>query len=61
MKITTDPKFNAWMERVDAAVQAASGCSIYDLADVCLYDWYEDGFTPMEAARAAINNEMGES
>ncbi len=52
--------FNAWMCAVDAACIRRSGLSIYDLADCCFHDWYDDGMTPAAAARHAIRYEMGE-
>ena len=49
--------FESWMRAVDAAVQALSYLSVYDLADQTFYDWYESGYTPKEAARETLENE----
>lgn len=53
------PTFADWMKKVDAAVWRIAGCSVNDLTDCCLSDWFEDGLTAGSAAREAIlcNNE----
>jgi hypothetical protein len=48
--------FGAWMEAVDDAVQATCGASVHDLADCPFADWFDDGLSPREAARLAIEN-----
>jgi len=50
--------FQAWMKKADLACQSKCGMSIYDLADVCFRDMYDDGQTPAYAARKAIRNSM---
>ena len=55
-----DTKYQAWMKRVDVWSWRLAGCSSSDMADVCYSDMYEDGFTPKQAARRAVRNEMGE-
>lgn len=46
--------FDEWMVRVDNVVGQATGLSIHDLPDVCLADWFEDGFSPAQAAKLAL-------
>jgi hypothetical protein len=48
--------FDAWYAKVDAAVQAKTGLSVDDLPDCCYRDWWEDGMTAGQAARAAIRS-----
>lgn len=48
--------FDAWLLKVDAAVQRKVGLSIHDLPDVCLADWYDDGISPAEAAALALED-----
>lgn len=49
-------KFEAWMERVDAAIESWYGLSSDDLPDVEYYDMFEDGWTPGDAAQYALDN-----
>lgn len=46
--------FQEWVSRVDAIIYETVGCSVHDLADCFLRDWYEDGMKPTEAAAWAI-------
>jgi hypothetical protein len=46
------------MKSVDAACGKLAGLSIHDLADFCYRDWYEDGMSPVSAAKKAIRSEM---
>ena len=48
--------FEAWLEAVDAQVEALGGCSVHDLPDCLFADWYADGVSPRTAARRAIRN-----
>jgi hypothetical protein len=48
--------FDTWMEAVDDAVQANCGASVRDLPDCCYRDWFDDGLSPREAARLALEN-----
>jgi hypothetical protein len=48
--------FANWMTLVDRNVEHVAGCSVYDLADCCFMDLYDDGFTAGQAARHAIAN-----
>lgn len=52
--------FDAWMAKVDAACLKACGLSIHDLSDCCFMDWFEDGVSPLSAAKRAIRAENGE-
>mgnify|MGYP001570233727 CR=1 FL=1 len=48
--------FEDWMQAVDHAIEARTGFTSADLADVCYMDWFEDGTSPASAARRAIRN-----
>lgn len=50
-------KFQAWMRRLDAALQKRVGLSSGDLADCCYADWFKDGISPAQAARLALQGE----
>lgn len=61
MSILTELEFKDWKRRVDEAVWKLAGCSIDDLPDVCLHDWFDDDMKPDVAARKAIRSaERGE-
>jgi len=45
-----------WINKVDSKVYATIGCSVFDLPDCCLRDWFEDGISPTEAAMRAIED-----
>ncbi len=45
--------FEAWRSKVDALCWKRFVLSIDDLPDCPLVDWYEDGFSPIEALRKA--------
>ena len=49
--------FETWMQKVDSAVIRLAGVSVHDLADQFFYDWFEDGITPAQAARLALESE----
>lgn len=49
-----NPKFDAWMAKVNAAVVKKCGLSADDLPDWGYFDAFEDGFSPAAAANAAI-------
>lgn len=51
--------FPIWMRRVDGEVRRMTGglVGVNDLADQTFYDWYEDEFTPSEAAMMTLENE----
>lgn len=50
-----DPKFTAWMAKVDAAIaRKCAGLTSSDLPDFMYCDAFEDGATPAQAAKAAI-------
>ncbi len=46
--------YDQWLTLVDAQVFRITGCALADLPDVCTADWYDDGFTPLHAAKLAI-------
>lgn len=50
-----DPKFTAWMAKVDAAIaKKCDGLTSSDLPDFMYCDAFEDGASPAQAAKAAI-------
>lgn len=51
---TTQSGFDRWRARVDAIILAKLGIGIDDLPDCPLMDWYEDEYTPLQAARKAV-------
>jgi hypothetical protein len=48
--------FDAWLQKVDAAMQTLTGMCLSDLPDCCYRDWYDARLTPAAAARRAIRN-----
>ena len=53
--------FEDWMRKVDQAVGAKTGLSVYDLADMPYRDWYDSGMSPSSAAKRALASEGFES
>jgi hypothetical protein len=51
---TTSKNFENWMRAADEACAKKTGLSIHDLPDCPYHDWYEDGYTPAQAASKAI-------
>ncbi len=49
--------FDTWMKKVDAALVKKCGVGYEDLPDRCWDDMYEDGYTPAEAAKEAIEED----
>jgi hypothetical protein len=49
--------FEEWLTLVDQAAYAIVGCSYQDLADFCWRDSCEDGLTPRQALRAAMEDQ----
>lgn len=49
---------DAWMDKVDRHVEAIAGLSVWDLDDCPFSDWHDEGYSPREAAQAALQ-EMG--
>ena len=47
-----------WMRALDRAVGQRVGVSVHDLSDQPFRDWYDDGITPAQAARLAIQDNM---
>lgn len=48
--------YTGWENAVDEAVYRIAGVSLYDLPDVDLWSWWEDGYGPSSAARKALRN-----
>jgi hypothetical protein len=48
--------FTQWMTAVDAALDDRLGVRADDLPDLCYRDLYDAGYTPHEAAQAALDN-----
>jgi hypothetical protein len=46
--------FGDWMIAIDGHLEKAVGFTSSDLADCCYYDWWEDGITPRQAAKLAL-------
>jgi hypothetical protein len=51
--------YNAWMARVEAQLDKLVGCGSLDLPDWGYRDAYENGMTPSEAARDAVEEAGG--
>lgn len=51
---TATAAFETWKGRVDRWCWELGGCSLHDLPDVPLYDWFEDNLKPRTAARWAV-------
>ncbi|MEV6925502.1 hypothetical protein AB0M46_13530 [Dactylosporangium sp. NPDC051485] len=49
-----DRKFAAWLYMADYGCRRRAGVSIFDLADFCWRDQYDDEADPREALRAAL-------
>lgn len=52
-----DARFALWLALVDRRVGRMVGLSLFDLADVTLRDWFDDGMSPREAAEEALAND----
>lgn len=50
-------KFDAWMRKLDAKVEARIGCSVHDLADQPFRDWFDSEMTVAEAFEEICENE----
>lgn len=46
--------FEVWMRCVNHHVHTLCGLSVHDLPDCCFKDWYDDGKSPLNAAKKAI-------
>ncbi len=49
--------FSEWMQQVNVHVWGVAGLSADDLADQTWRDWFDDQYTPREAALKALENE----
>lgn len=56
MSTPAEYEFKCWLRQMDEFVWQTVGCSIDDLPDVCLHDWFDDGMKPKTAAVRAIRN-----
>jgi len=54
---STDTEFRHWMLRVNNSVVIRTGLDVEDLADMPYRDWFDDGLTPAQAARLALQSE----
>ena len=55
MVSTKHQELDRWLTKVDKHVQEIAGISVWDLPDCPFADWYEDGFSPWEAAVSALD------
>ncbi|MEZ5586275.1 MAG: hypothetical protein R3E46_04305 [Sedimenticolaceae bacterium] len=46
-----------WLCKVDVEIKRVAGIGVFDLADQPYADWFDDGLTPQEAAREALELE----
>jgi hypothetical protein len=46
--------FEDWYRRVDTEVGKLTGLGRDDLPDCCYADWFDEGITPVQAAKRAI-------
>jgi hypothetical protein len=52
--------FDRWRAEVDAEVSRRVGIGLDDLPDCPTANWFDEGLTPKQAARAAIANASDE-
>ncbi len=52
-----EDQFREWLRQVDTELAKRCGLSHDDLADQPWRDWFNDGFTPAEAAEESLINE----
>ena len=46
--------FNEWERKLDQYIQHLIGCSLHDLIDVPLQEWYDDNIPIQQAAQWTI-------
>jgi hypothetical protein len=46
--------FKDWVSQVNRVLLANVGVTLDDLPDCCYRDWYDDGVSPVRAARMAL-------
>jgi hypothetical protein len=51
-----DITFNEWLKRVEKDMQCISGMGIEEVYKKKWHDWYEDGYSPLQAAETALMN-----
>ena len=54
------PSYEVWVKLVDDACWDMAGCSLHDLPDVPLRDWYDSGLRALAAARKAVRQAKDE-
>lgn len=52
--------FEAWFAKVDSLVEGRIGLGCSDVEDQPYRDWFEDGYSPSEAADEVVENVAGE-
>jgi hypothetical protein len=52
-----DERYLLWLYLTDRRCRKVVGLSIFDLSDANYGDFYQDGMSPSEAARAALEND----
>lgn len=48
--------FNPWFAKVDKIITDTTGLTAHDWPDQCYSEWFDDGMSPEEAAREALDN-----
>jgi hypothetical protein len=51
-----EARFSPWFEKVDAIITATTGLGALDWTDQTYSEWFDDGMTPEEAAKEALEN-----
>jgi len=54
---SSEERFKRWMSEVDEIVWHEFGCSVHDLPDYDLRDWFNDKTTPHEAVSKICEKE----
>jgi hypothetical protein len=49
--------FAVWLFATDSVIQRAYGIGLFDLGDVPLRDYFDDGITPREAAQLTLEQD----
>ncbi len=49
-------RFEAWMTKVDEALERKTMLTSGDLPDCAYWDWFDDGVTPARAAERAFRS-----
>jgi hypothetical protein len=51
-----DMTFNEWFRKVDEDMLRIGGIGTDGITDKRLHNWYDDGYTPIQAAETALMN-----